>query len=72
MGLFESCVMTFGLCNTLATFQTFMDTQFADFLDTGEVVIYLDNILIMAKTIAHLIQLMHGMLQYLLDLNLYL
>ena len=63
MGLFESCVMTFRLCNTLATFQTFMDTQFADFLDTGEVIIYLDDILIMAKTIICLVQLTHGILQ---------
>ena len=72
LGLFESLVMTFGLCNTLATFQTFMDTQFADFLETGEVVIYLDDILIMAKTIVRLVQLTHGILQRLLDLDLYL
>ena len=26
LGLFKSLVMTFGLCNALATFQTFMDT----------------------------------------------
>ena len=26
LGLYESRVMTFGLCNALATFQTFMDT----------------------------------------------
>jgi len=72
MGLFESLVMTFGLCNALATFQTFIDTQFADFLDTGEVVIYLNNILIMAKTIMCLVQLTYGILQQLLDLDLYL
>jgi len=64
--------MTFGLCNTPATFQTFMDTWFANFLETGEVVIYLDDILIMAKTIVHLVQLTYGILQHLMDLNLYL
>jgi len=26
LGLFQSCIMTFGLCNAPATFQTFMDT----------------------------------------------
>jgi len=72
LSLFESCVMTFRLCNALATFQTFMDTQFADFLATGKVVIYLDNILIMATTIVELVKLIHGILQHLLNLNLYL
>jgi len=72
LGLFESCIMTFGLCNALATFQTFMDTQFADFLATSKVVIYLDDILIMATTIVELVKLTHGILQRLLDLNLYL
>jgi len=64
--------MTFGLCNTPATFQTFIDTQFANFLATSKVVIYLDDILIMAQTIVELIKLTHGILQCLLDLNLYL
>jgi len=72
LSLFESCVMTFGLCNTTATFQTFMDTQFANFLATGKVVIYLNDILIMAKTMVRLAQLTHGILQHLLDLDLYL
>jgi len=72
LGLFESCVMTFGLCNAPATFQTFMDTQFADFLATSKVVIYLDNILILAQTIVELVKLTHGILQHLLDLDLYL
>jgi len=64
--------MTFGLCNAPATFQTFMDTWFANFLETGKVVIYLNDILIMAKTIVCLIQLTHGILQCLLELDLYL
>ena len=64
--------MTFGLCNAPATFQTFMDTQFVDFLETREVVIYLDDILIVAKTLYCLIQLTYGILQHLLDLDLYL
>ena len=72
LGLFESCVMTFGLCNAPATFQTFMDTQFADFLATGRVVIYLDDILIMAQTIVELVKLTHRILQRLMDLDLYL
>ena len=64
--------MTFRLCNALATFQTFMDTQFADFLATGKVVIYLDDILIMATTLVELVKITYGILQQLLDLDLYL
>jgi len=72
MGLFESLVMTFGLCNAPATFQTFMDTKLADLIDTGHVVVYLDDILIFAHTIAEVIKYTHMVLQCLLDLDLYL
>src|SRR6266404_5074125 len=44
--VFEPLVMTFGLCNAPATFQTFMNDIFEDLLDQGHVVIYLDDILI--------------------------
>jgi hypothetical protein len=63
MGLYESLVMNFGLCNTPATFQTFMDEQFKDLITTGHVVIYLDDILIFATTILVLEQLTHQVLQ---------
>jgi len=72
MGLFESLVMTFGLCNAPATFQTFMDTKLADLIDTGHIVVYLDNILIFVHTIAEVIKFTHMVLQRLLDLDLYL
>ena len=72
LGLFESLVMTFGLCNALATFQTFIDTKFGDLLDTGQVIIYLDNILIFATTLVELICLTHLVLQRLEKLDLYL
>jgi hypothetical protein len=72
LGLFESLVMTFGLCNAPATFQTFMDTQFADIIATGHVVIYLDDILIFAETLRELTQLTHRVLQRIQDLDLFL
>src|SRR5882672_9563944 len=72
LGLFEPTVMTFGLCNAPATFQTFMDTQFADLIATGHVVIYLDDILIFATTLNELIRLTHLVLQRLQELDLYL
>jgi len=72
MGLFESLVMTFGLYNAPATFQTFMDTELADLIDTGHIVVYLDNILIFVHTIAKVTKYIHMVLQHLLDLDLYL
>jgi len=72
MGLFESLVMTFGLCNAPATFQTFMDTKLADLIDTGHIVVYLDDILIFVHTISEVIKYTHMVLQRLLDLDLYL
>jgi hypothetical protein len=72
LGLFESLVMTFGLCNTPTTFQTFMDMQFANIIATGHVVIYLDNILIFAETLQELTQLTHQVLQRIQDLDLFL
>ena len=43
--------MFFGLTNSLATFQTMMDTVFEDLISEGVVVMYLDNILIFTKTL---------------------
>jgi len=72
LGLFEPTVMTFGLCNAPATFQTFMDTQFADLIAIGHVVIYLDDILIFATTLSKLVFYTHQVLKRLQDLNLFL
>ena len=72
MGLYESSVINFGLCNALATFQTFMDEQFKDLIATGHVVVYLDDILIFADNEAKLEWLTHKVLQHLLDLDLFL
>jgi hypothetical protein len=72
MGLYESLVMNFRLCNTPATFQMFMDKQFKDLITTGHIVVYIDDILIFANNLAELEQLTHKVLQCLLDLNLFL
>jgi hypothetical protein len=72
MGLYESLVMNFGLCNAPATFQTFMDMKFAPLIDTGHVVVYLDDILIFSDNAGKLEHLTHQVLQLLLDLDLFL
>ena len=41
LGLFEPLVMTFGLCNAPATFQSFMNDIFSDLIDKNHLVIYL-------------------------------
>ena len=45
-GLYEPTVMFFGLTNSPATFQTMMDAIFREEITSGDVVIYMDDILI--------------------------
>jgi hypothetical protein len=45
-GLFEPLVMYFGLTNSPATFQTMMNNIFQDLILSGDVMVYLDDILI--------------------------
>jgi hypothetical protein len=42
--LYKYRVIPFGLCNTSTTFQSMINKEFHDLLDSG-VVVYLDNIL---------------------------
>jgi hypothetical protein len=45
-GLFEPTVMFFGLTNSPATFQTMMNAIFRQEIATGDIIIYMDDILI--------------------------
>lgn len=45
-GLYEPTVMFFGLTNSLATFQSYMNHVFADLIDEGHVIVYMDDILV--------------------------
>lgn len=49
-GLFEPTVMFFGLCNSPATFQSFMDRIFKFEILGNMIIIYMDDILIFAAT----------------------
>ena len=62
LGLFEPLVMTFGLCNTPATFQSFMNNIFSDLVDQGHLVVYLDDILLFHPHLADLHALTHEVL----------
>jgi hypothetical protein len=49
MGLFENTVMPFRLKNAPSVFQRMMNTQFADIIATGRVIIYMDDILVATR-----------------------
>jgi hypothetical protein len=50
--LFEPNMMFFGLCNSPATFQAYMNHTFQQEINEGWLVIYMDDILIFSKTLA--------------------
>ena len=50
-GLFELLVMYFGLYNSPATFQLMMNSLLQKLINTGKVIVYMDDILIFTKTL---------------------
>jgi len=71
-GLFELLVMFFGLCNSLATFQTMMDGIFNDLIMEGVVVVYLDDILIFTETLEEHWRVTRRVMELLWKNNLFL
>ena len=49
-GLFEPTVMFFGMCNSPAMFQAMMDNIFVTMIEGKLVIVYMDDILIFART----------------------
>jgi hypothetical protein len=73
MGLFENTVMPFSLKNAPSVFQRMMNTEFADIIATGRVIIYMDDILVaMRNNLEEHRQLVHQVLARLKKLDLYL
>jgi hypothetical protein len=72
LGLFEPLVMTFGLCNAPATFQSFMNDIFTDLIDAGHLIVYLNDILLFHHALADLHALTHEVLRRLTKYDLYL
>ena len=71
-GMFEPLVMFFGLTNSPATFQTMMNDIFTDLIAEGQVVVYLDDILIFTKTLEEHRQIVRRVLEKLRNHELYL
>jgi hypothetical protein len=65
-GLYEFNIMPFGLTNAPATFQDMMNHVFSDMIDLG-LLIYMDDILVYAKTIEEHDDLVRKILQRLTD-----
>uniref|UniRef100_A0A0W0G416 Reverse transcriptase domain-containing protein n=1 Tax=Moniliophthora roreri TaxID=221103 RepID=A0A0W0G416_MONRR len=71
-GLFEPMVMFFGLMNSLATFQAFMNDILKDFINEGWCMVYMDDILIFSDEInIHQLRMRH-VLEQLQENDLYL
>ena len=71
-GLFEPTVMFFGMTNSPATFQSMMASTFEDMIMAKCVIIYMDDILIFAKTREELEKRTKAVLKRLEDYDLYL
>ena len=69
-GLFEPTVMFFGLCNSPATFQAFMDDIFRAEITSDAIIIYMDDILIFGRTLEELRTKTRTVLSKLRDNNL--
>ncbi len=73
LGLYEPCIMFFGLTNSPSTFQTMMDTIFQELTATREVVIYMDDILIATPSnLDHHRNVVHQVLDKLEEHDLFL
>jgi hypothetical protein len=71
-GLFQPKVMYFGLTNSPATFQSLMNSIFADLIAKSEVVVYMDDILIYSSDLEHHRKIVREVLSRLQKYDLYL
>ena len=71
-GLFKPLVMFFGLTNSPATFQTMMNSLLRDLINTGKVLIYIDDILIFTNNLDEHCKLVCQVLSILSANKLYL
>src|ERR1700683_475967 len=71
-GLCEPTVMFFGLTNSPATFQSFMNHIFRDLIAQGHVAVYMDDILIFTETDKQHAQVVREVLKILRQNNLFL
>ena len=71
-GLYEPTVMFFGLTNSPTTFQTMMDEIFQIKINNGQVIVYIDDVLIFSKTLHKHHAQVHRVMQIFRNNKLYL
>ena len=71
-GLFEPTVMFFGLSNSPATFQRFMNNSFKDMIAKGWLIVYMDDMLITTANEQENIERTKRVLQRMKELDLHL
>src|SRR3981189_3752450 len=71
-GLFEPTVMFFGLANAHATFKSVVDHIFRELVNTGHVLVYIDDIVIHTKTIKEHREITQQVLEILRNNKLYI
>ena len=71
-GLFEPTVMFFSMCNSPATFQAMMDNLFVTMIEGKLVIVYMDDILIFARTKEELTRITKMVLEKLWENDLFL
>src|SRR5580698_8000941 len=71
-GLYEPMVMFFGLTNSPATFQGFMNHILKDLIDKGHVIVYIDDILVFTDTVEENHHIVHKVLDILRANKLFL
>jgi hypothetical protein len=71
LGLYEYTVIPMGLTNAPATFQRVMNETFADEIDAGFVVVYLDDILVFSQSPEDHMKHLRAVLQKLQDTRFY-
>ena len=71
-GLFKPTVMFFGLSNSPATFQRFMNDSFKDMIAEGWLIVYMDDMLITSRNKEEDIERTRRVLQRMKELDLHL
>jgi Reverse transcriptase (RNA-dependent DNA polymerase) len=71
-GLFQPKVMFFGMTNSLATFQSLMNSIFTNLIAEGVVDVYLDDVLLHTRTLEEHRKVMCKVLKCLEKFDLYL